>query len=490
MIYRPKPASRAAGWRVLPAALCALLLSACSFAPPYERPTFDLPASSADVMVEAVEARWWQRFGDAWLNDLVEEALRYNQDILAAQARLEQADAFVRQSAGGLFPSPSLNAERGEQRLSSQTIGGPPPEANRVRNRSAGLRVSWELDFWGKARNAYRGALASRQASAADRDALALLVAGNVVKAYAALLSARQQARIAEETVVQREQAERLQRNAVEVGGNDEVEWLRVRGELSRARHSLEMAELRRERAAQALSLLLGRSPARIMADDALLALEFPAGDALRANPVPEALPFRLLEQRPDLKAAEYALMAEHFNIGVIRAHYLPSIGIDAAIGTAAASSADLGRANAATWSILGVLNLPLDFWNTHFREEMSEARRRELTHAYEKAVRNAFGDVRDALFAIRRLDGAGETLAQMEAALSRAATIAGNRYRYGYANYMDVLDAGRALLDARLDLAEHRNTRIAAEVDLVMALGGGWDGHREEGPETRPDAP
>jgi multidrug efflux system outer membrane protein len=481
-----EPESRAAGWRVLPAALCALFLSACSFAPLYERPAFVLPPSSTEEAV-AVEAKWWRRFDDARLNDLVEEALRHNQDIQAAQARLEQADALVRQSLGGLFPLPLLNADGGEQRLSSQTTGGPPPEANRIKNYSADLRMSWELDFWGKARNAYRGALASRQASAADRDALALLVAGNVVKAYATLLAARQQARIAGEAVAQREQAERLQSNAVEVGGNDEMELLRVRGELARARYSQETAELRRERAALALSLLLGRSPARIMAEDAL---ESPTGEALRANPVPEVLPFRLLEQRPDLKAAEYALMAEHFNIGVIRAHYLPSIGIDAAIGTAAASRSDLGRGNATTWSVLGIVNLPLDFWNTHFRELMSAARRRELTHAYEKAVHNAFGDVRDALFAIRRLDGAGEALAQMETSLSRAATIAGNRYRYGYANYMDVLDAGRALLDARLDLAEHRNARIAAEVDLVMALGGGWDERHEDDPETEPDTP
>jgi multidrug efflux system outer membrane protein len=460
---------------LLPAVSAIFLLPACSLAPSYERPALVLPDVADSVEAEAIDVQWWRRFNDPLLNELVPEALRHNQDILAARERLEQAAALVGLSVGDFFPRPDASYEGGKQQLSSRATGGPPPNENQVANYSVNAHMSWELDFRGKYHDAWHSARASQQASAADRDALTLLVVGNVVKAYSALLTARQQVQIAEATVSQREQAERLQRNNVEIGGNDEMELLRVRGELARARYSLHMADLRQEQAASALALLLGRSPAQIMANDAFAT---PSGspEMLQAHPLPATLPFKLLEQRPDLRAAEYDLMAEHFNIGVIRANYLPSIGIDASFGAAAAIRGNVGAAHSTTWSVLGVLSLPLDFWNTHFQELMSEARCRELAHAYEQAVRNAFGDVRNALSALNRLELAGEALGQMESTLTRAATVARNRYRYGYANYMDVLDADRSLLDARLDLAEHKNSRIAAEVDLYMALGGGWD--------------
>lgn len=105
----------------------------------------------------------------------------------------------------------------------------------------------------------------------------------------------------------------------------------------------------------------------------------------------------------------------------------------------------------------------------------MAEARSRERAYAYEKAVQNAFRDVRDALRGMVRLQEAGSAIEREEKELARAVEVAGNRYRYGYADYMDVLDAGRSLLSVRLGQAEHRNVRVAAEVDLHMALGGGW---------------
>jgi multidrug efflux system outer membrane protein len=450
----------------LPLAVC---LAACSLAPVQERPALELPAAQEAA---PLEAQWWRRFDDPLLNELVAEALAHNRDLLVAQARVEQAAAMARRAVGDLFLRPVLDAQGGEQRLSSLTEGGPPPEANRVTNNSVDIRAAWELDFWGKYRNAARAADAALRQTAADRDALALLVAGNVVKAYSSLLTARQQAQIAGETVVQREEAERLQGNMVAVGGEDEVSLLRMRGELAQARYNLWTARQVEARAATALGLLLGRSPARIM-DGQLV--QTGAQAMLRANPLPEKLAFDLLEQRPDVRAAEYALMAANFKVGVVRANYLPAISISASAGTAARHLDSLGEASSSTWSVLGIIQLPLDFWNTHFQAQMAKADSRAAAFAYEKTVQTAFADVRDALAGVRNLEEAGQALTLMESSLARAAEVAHNRYRYGYANYMDVLDAGRALLSARLERAAHRNARIAAEVDLYLALGGGW---------------
>jgi multidrug efflux system outer membrane protein len=447
--------------------LVALALAGCSFAPPYERPALDLPAAEdAPLMAE-----WWRRFGDPLLNELVREALEHNRDLLAAGARIEQAAALAGRSAGDSLPRPEFNTEGSRQRLSSNAAGGPPPEANRVRDYSVGLQAAWELDFWEKYYNAWRGAEANLSRAAADRDALALLVAGNVVKTYSALLAARAESRIAESTVAQRKKAEQMQTHAVAVGADDRVALLRVQGELAQARYSLAMAQLRAEQAANALALLLGRTPAQIMTGEAFQTREH----LLFVSGLPKKLPFRLLEQRPDLRAAEYALMAEHFNLGVIRAEYLPSVSLSVSSGREAEAVSALGESLSSTWRVMGVLHLPLDFWNTRFRERMSEARCRELIRAYEKAVQNAFRDVRDALRSIENLDAAGAALARMESALAQAVVVADNRYRHGYADYMETLDAERALLDVRLQRAAHHHTRVATWVDLYMALGGGW---------------
>ncbi|GHU31047.1 RND efflux system hypothetical protein [Betaproteobacteria bacterium] len=467
--------ARERGYLRLTAAIGMLFLAACSFAPRYERPAIDLPQGDVEAGASASpQAQWWRRFNDPLLNDLVQEALLQNRDILAAGERIEQAAALARTRLHDLFPRPSADAQGGKDRLSSKVAGGPPPNANRVENYNYGITAAWELDFWGKYRNAYLGASATLMQSAADRDALALLVAGNVVKAYSALLTAREKVRITEETVTQREKAERIQRNAVEVGSGDEMALLRQSSELEQARYSLSMARLSEEYATSALCLLIGRSPAAMMQQ--CLFEQLPSGYMLAVLPqAPEQLAFKLLEQRPDLRAAEYALMAEHFNIGVIRADYLPSVSISASRGSAAEATSDLGTGYSTTWRVLGGLHLPLDFWNTRFRELMAEARSRERAYAYEKAVQNAFRDVRDALRGMVRLQEAGSAIEREEKELARAVEVAGNRYRYGYADYMDVLDAGRSLLSVRLGQAEHRNVRVAAEVDLHMALGGGW---------------
>jgi multidrug efflux system outer membrane protein len=466
-----------------------LLLAGCSFAPLYERPAIDLPESARQAEASThSQAQWWRRFNDPRLNDLVREALSQNRDILAAGERIEQAAALAHTRFSDLFPRPSAEAQKGENRSSSNVVGGAPPNANRVKNYTYGITATWELDFWGKYRNAYRSASVALAQSAADRDALALLVTGNVVKAYSALLTAREKVRISGETVAQREKAERLQKNAFEIGTGDEMALLRTRGELEQARYSLVMARRAGEYAASALCLLLGRSPAAMM-EEGLFA-EIPSGYLLAVLTEPPArLDFKLLEQRPDLRAAEYALMAEYFNIGVIRADYLPSVSISASLGSAAKTAGELGAGRSTTWSVLDVLRLPLDFWNTHFRELMAEARSRERAHAYEKAVQNAFHDVRDALRGMVLLQEAGSDIERQEKELARAVEVAGNRYRYGYADYMDVLDAGRSLLSVRLNQADHRHDRIVAEVDLHMALGGGWSegGYMEKVLEDKP---
>jgi multidrug efflux system outer membrane protein len=456
--------------------LCLLFAFAagtgCSFAPDYTRPDLDLPSGEQQDMA-AVPVRWWRSYNDPLLNALVREALQYNKDVAASMARVERAAALANVSRSDLFPAPSLDTDSSQNRASGKTANGAPPGYEKYRNHDVAVRAAWELDLWGKYRNSLYSALAALHETQSLHDAAMLLVAANTVKAYATLLSAKNRAEISEATVRRREQAVSYFQNTVEAGSSTTVELSRARGELEQARYNLHMARLEHDLAFSALSLLLGRPPRQIMEEKGL---SLPGGYRLRVlDKVPDGLPMRLIEQRPDIRAAEYALLAAHFDIGVIRAQYLPSLTLSGSFGSSAGNVSQLGSAGATTWMYSGSVHLPLDFWSTHFRELMAEARCRELVSVYERTVLNAFTDVRNAVVRQERLGEAGNALDRMIKELRSSSSTIRERYREGYASYLEMLDADRSLFEAQLGMEDLLYSRISAEVDLYMALGGGW---------------
>ena len=444
----------------------------CSFAPDYVRPTLEMPAVTQRE-AERVPVQWWRRYEDPLLDALVREALQYNRDIAASVARIEQAAAMTGTKRSELFPVPSFDADASQNWASTKSAGGPPPGYEKIRNRNMGFRAAWELDLWGKYRNSLHSAVASLHETQSDHDAAILLVAGNTVKAYSSLLSARKRAEISEATVKQRQQAVHYFENTMEAGTSSSVELNRAKGELEQAQYNLHMASLEQDLAFSTLSLLLGRSPKQIMEEKGL---GLSADHSLRPlGNVPDSLPMQLIEQRPDIRAAEYALMAAHFDIGVIRAQYLPSVSLNASLGSSAISFSQLGSSRASTWMYGGDVHLPLDFWSTHFQELMAEARCQELVKSYEQSVLNAFSDVRNATVRLRHLAEADKALGRMAWELHSASNTIWERYREGYSTYLEMLDTDRSLFEALLNMEEMLNSRIAAEVDLYMALGGGW---------------
>lgn len=462
----------------LPALLLALLLAVspgwatgCSFAPGYVRPDMDLPADTGRRA--SVPVQWWRNYDDPILNALVREALQYNKDIAASLARIEQAAAMAGVSRSDLFPAPALDADSSQNWLSTKSMGGALPGYERVRNHDVALGAAWELDLWGRYRNSLYSAVAGVHETQSAHDATMLLVAANTVKAYASLLSARNQAKISEATVRQRQDAVRYFRTTEEAGSGSSGELGRALGELEQARYNLHTARMEEDLAFSALCLLLGRSPRQITEEKGL---SLPENSRLRVlDNVPDNLPMNLIEQRPDIRAAEYALMAAHFDIGVIRAQYLPSLTISGSFGWSAKNASQIGLTGASTWMYGGSVHLPLDFWSTRFQELMAEARCRELVSTYEKTVLTAFGDVRSAVARQQHLARAGQALENMIKELRKSSNIIRTRFHEGYSTYLEMLDAERSLFEAQLTREELLHSRVVAEVDLYMALGGGW---------------
>jgi len=452
-----------------------LALAGCSLAPSYQRPVQKLPPVWEESAAVGLDAQWWRRFNDPSLDAMVLEALHHNRDLAVSMARVEQAAAAAGISRAALAPVPFIDGTAGEMWSSTRIAGAPPKGFEKSRNHDLYLGAAWELDFWGKYRNAHLGDRAKWLASEADLAGARLLVAATAAKSYFDLLNFTFQVDVAERTVLQRLQALDMQKNSEEIGFSSRADLLRAQSEVESARYNLALSRMGLDAAQSSLLVLLGRSPAEIMRKNSTA-----SGNVLNSLPtvpvLPDGVPSALLTRRPDLRSAEQALRAAYFDVGVVRADYFPQISLTGKTGWAAEEAGDLSLGGSSSWNYGLSLRLPLDFWTTRFRELMTEARCRESVAQYEKAVQSAFRDVRNALIRQTLLADASAALERQIADLTEAVDKADDRYRNGYSNFLDVLDADRELFAAQLSWAQTRAQQLQATVDVCVALGGGWE--------------
>jgi len=465
-----KTGSRPLPGRPAIAMMLAASLAACTLGPNYSRPDVDLPKdyAVAQSQVPAPE-RWWVIFQDPVLDRMVDEALAANRDLRAAAERIEQARAQVRIERSAL--SPDAGVEYNASRSRASTLSGMPIPDEYVETTSHRLvlRASWELDFWGKFRRSTEAARAELVASEAGRDAIRNSLIGDINRGYFALRSLDRRLEALELTRESRSRSLDLQKLRLDAGVVSELEYRQVESDLRLALALL--PAVRQQRTAQegALALLLGRSPREVFA------AKIDRGDPL--NPVvvevPAGLPSDLLLRRPDIRQAEETLHAANARIGVARAALFPSITLTGFFGGQSARLSDLLNAPARTWSLGGDLLQPL-FAGGQIRGgmERADARTREAAESYQKAIANAFREVRDAIAAQTNLREAD--LAQQERlrAIGRATELSKLRYDNGAVSLFEFLDSERQLLAARLDAIDAERARRSAIVDLYLALG------------------
>jgi len=462
----------------LVALLAALNLSACSLAPRYERPDAPLPAEwNVPEQAESPLGRlWWTRFNDPALDVLVEEALQKNQDLEQTLATVHSARAQLGVATSFLLPSVGVY---GGWDMNSLSLKGPSPvPASLDRTQpaySGGLSAAWELDFWGKYRNAYTALSDILLSTQAAYIGLRLTTSGAVARSYFTLLALDLQKEIAERTIKTREDALKIYTDRFKAGDITELDWLRAKAEVEVARVSLHETLVAREAVEASLLTLVGRPPRDIM-------LERPErGKAIHLIPaapiLPAGLPSQLLERRPDIRAAEYALMGSNANIGVVRAEFFPSISLTGTLGTLSVHLKDLFSPAAGAWAygIQGTMPI-LDFGRTWWKVKDAEAQKQRAVAVYNKTVQSAFSDTRTAL--VQQKENAEivrRYKAQVES-LQRATDLAHVRYDNGYSSYLEVLDAERQLFGAEMQAATALAKRLNSIVDVCMALGGGWE--------------
>ena len=457
--------------RTLAAILLILGLAGCSFAPKYERPQMELPAAwtGGPGQPERLDEQWWKRFGDPVLDELVQEALTANRDIAAAVAKVDYARAQLGSARAELFPLVAGQAQGSQTWVDNTKItsGSTSPFA-------AGFGASWELDLWGKLRNAKEAALYQMLGTEEAQRGVRLSVAAQTANAYFLLRSLDLQMETAQRTVKTREDALKIYTARYEQGLISELDLSRAKTEVETAKTKLSQTRISREAADSALSALLGRSPKAIMEG------AVPRGRKLEAIPtppvIPAGVPSELMDRRPDIRQAEMAVRSADANIGVARAAWFPSISLTAAFGVISPELHTLLSNPLQTWSYGGSSSVPLlDFGRVASGVKAAEAKQREALATYEKTVQGAFKDMRDALTRQQEMSNVVASLERTVKELRLSVDLATTRYDNGYSSYLEVLDAERSLFDSEMQLATARSERLASIVSVCLALGGGW---------------
>jgi len=438
----------------------ALALVACM---PAERPA---PASSAittppdwrdgGASAGTVDARWWQAFNDPILTGLVETALARNTDVLAATARIQEAEANIRLARSALLPT--LNGSGGGQR--SRSLGAMGPAISTAFQPS--LDASWQVDLFGrlsKARLQYR-------ASQADRDATALAIAAQVAQAYVGLLAIDAQLKVSRETVTSRVEALRLAQDQARVGYISQYELTQAQSEYEAVEQAIPQLLLAVSAQENAIRTLTGDLPGPVPRAKSLALIVPPS--------VPLTLPSDLLTRRPDLASAALAVAAADASLASDRRAFLPQVALSASLGQLFVNALDYDPVT--VWSIGGSILAPI-FQGGRLTAQVdaSTALRDQAAFAYRGTVLAAFQEVETSLTGVQRYEEQFRRVVNRRNILLRSVALATDRYRGGYAAYLEQLDAQRNLYSTELEAITVRQDQLNNIITLYSALGGGW---------------
>ncbi|MBE0615285.1 MAG: efflux transporter outer membrane subunit [Burkholderiales bacterium] len=455
--------------------IVVLLLGACAaVGPDYRRPAIELPGAYPDTAVETggtegVHAQWWTLYGDSRLDELVAGALEHNADLRVAVARIEEADANLREAGAAFLPEVGLSAAPNRSRISSRTATPIPSTVPLVRNDvRLSLGTSFEIDFWGKLRRAIEATRALALSSRYAKEVVSLSVAGLTTQAYFSLRSLDAQISLMRVTLDARRQSLELVHSRVRGGIASDMESSQA--EAARADAAAQLADLQRQRALaeHQLGVLSGNLNMRL-APGELLTLPLPPQP-------PAGLPSTLLQRRPDILQAEQQLVAANAQIGIARAAMFPTVSLTSSYGGQSAALSTVLSNGARIWSLGFGLALPIfDAGRYAARTQAAEARQRVSVGNYQKVVETAFREVADALTGLQQTAASERELHLRAKAAGNALRLAKLRYESGYSAYLEVLDAQRTANDADLAFLRNRQSRLVASVDLMKSLGGGW---------------
>lgn len=448
------------------------LISCTLIGPDYKRPEINLPntyhqESNKENVVTDLN-NWWKLYEDPLLNELIDKALIKNTDINAAIARLEEADAYLKQVGAALIPSVDLTSQANRTKA---TENGTVPSSfvkPYRKNFNVQLGTSFELDFWGRLRRAKESARAEYISSQYSKDTVILSLQSTLVSNYLLLRSIDSQIFMLKDNVEYRKENVELTRKRLESGLISALDMHQSEAALNNL--SAQLSDLVRQREIISNQLIL-------LTGDMNLNIAESKLDSLITPPIPPAnMPSSLLELRPDIKEAEQIMIAANANIGVAKAALFPNIALTANFGRESAELKNIDKTGSNIWGIGLGLTLPIfDAGRTQAKVYQATAKQKEALSYYESSIQNAFKEVNNALVSLKEYTEQENDLKLTQDAAKKAMDIASNRYKAGYSSYLEYLDAQRVYNDASIAYIQKRQLRLMASVELFKSLGGGW---------------
>jgi multidrug efflux system outer membrane protein len=457
------------------AVLCIVSSSAgCVLTQDLPDPALDIPDGYKAAKAASREALptldWWRGFRSSELTDLMQEAQRVNLDIAAAVARFIQADAQARIAGAALLPNVSGTGQETYSRTSGASASGLTNGGREVVNYSTSLSASYEIDFWGKNRDAAQAAEETAIANRFDRDVVALTTLASVANAYFQVLGSQDRVRIAESNIASATRILNAIRERFKAGTGTDLEVAQQESVLNNQKALVPPLRQTLAQNVNALATLVSRPPESVHITGGSLS-------RISSPRVTPGLPSELLTQRPDIRRQEAQLASATANVGNARAQFFPSIQLTGQGGYQSSALVSLFQPHAAFFNMVGGLTQPIfDGGRILGNFEFTKARQDELLQTYRKTVVSAFADVDNALVSIRETAARERLLREVVASSRRAFQLAEQQLRAGTADIVTVLNTQLTLFQAEDSLAQAQLARLLAIVSLYQALGGGWE--------------
>ena len=447
-------------------ALASVVLSGCVLGPDYHRPDTIVPlefrhtpgwkvAQPAEL---SSSVAWWSLYQDATLTDLLKQLEAANQNLRAAEAAWREARALVGGSRSALYPK--ATGQVGTSRAGN--------DQGVNKSNEVALGLSWQLDMWGQVRRQVEASEASAQASAAEWAGVRLSQQAELVQNYLQLRVIDEHMRLLDATVKAYQRSLQLTENRYKAGVVTRADVSQALTQLKNTQAQRLDLDWQRARYEHAIALLVGSTPNAVQVARVETLPQLPA--------LPIDVPSALLERRPDIAAAERQVMAANAQIGVAQTAYFPDLTLSASGGYRGSNLADWISMPNRFWSIGPQFAMTLfDAGLRRSKVEQAEARYDQQVARYRQTTLQAIGEVEDALVQLNVL--AEEIQVQREALAASQDTLrlTENQYQAGMVDYLAVTNAQTIALNSQRTLLNLLGTQLTASVQLISALGGGW---------------
>lgn len=457
-------------------ALGLLSLQSCFVAKDYKQPdivqeTVDEDLYRTDKIatdsLSMADLSWKDLFKDPVLQEYIEEGLNNNLDIRIALQQINAAEAYLKQGKAGYFPTIGAQAEGMHQKFSKNTPNGAMQSSMDQFELSAGL--SWEIDVWGKIRSGERAAKAGHLQSIAAHQAVKSRLVSAIASTYYQLVTLDKQIEVTETTLATRRNSLETTQALKDAGRVTEVAVKQTEAQVHNAEAILVDLEYNARLLENTLSILLGSGPREIARGE--------MDTEAISSPLQLGVPSQLLSNRPDLRAAEYGLMAAFEQTNIARSQFYPSLTINANGGLQSVEIKDLFNANSLFAGVIGGLTQPLlQGRRIRTQHEVAQADQESAKLNFMYTFLNASKEVSDAMYKIENASKKIDIKEKEHDALAKAVEYSQELLNYGLADYLEVLRAEENALFTNINLIETQNERLQSIIELYRALGGGWN--------------